>query len=451
MSATPLITESPLHRSPDLRVYATQSGYSAVTGTRGADLAFFDINETAVDLLRHIDGSRDGSAIVDAFCTTHAVDAAEHAGWITAFLDQLQARRVIGPGVAASEPLRIVGSSDLTRPVHVTLELTDACNLECGHCYLSASPAGRRTMDYDTFVRVAEAFVDQQGLSVELTGGEATLHPDIDEILRYAIDHFAVVGFMTNATHVADSTLEILRSGGPRVTVGVSLDSTRPEVHDRLRGRRGAFDRTVATVRRLSAAGIRVRIGAVLFDENQWELRDLAQLSADLGAALFSFNFLEPLGRGQEFADDHTAHFDAEYRAFLEQAVRDFSGIIPIIPAEQFTGRTNCGAGCGSVTVGPAGDVRPCALFASGARLGNVTTTPWQEVFDQPVFARLGAVPCPQPSHGCPTDCSDLAHCHRCYLKGIEHNAGLSADERCAWVQVNHLHDVVDALYPSAG
>lgn len=299
-------------------------------------------------------------------------------------------------------------------------------------------------MTYETFERLVRCFKKNYGLSIELTGGEASMNPDLDAILKLALDEFAIIGFLTNGTILKDSTLDLLTQARERVTVGISLDSVHPEIHDRLRGRRKAFERTVRNIRRLTERDIPVRMGSVLFKENMWELRDLAQLAVDLGARLFSFNFVEKIGRGEEFEQDKSIDITPEYVAYINSVLEEFKNVIPIIPGEQFQGKTNCGAGSGTVTIDPSGRVRPCALFPSEISLGNVLTTDWAALFDRPVFHALSHIPSPKAEHGCPATCPNFASCYRCYLKGILQNTALPGDRRCPWVQHNNLHWAVD-------
>lgn len=439
-----------LHRDPSLSLYRTATGFTAVTSVRDRNgqvvQSFFDVNESAVDLLSCIDGQRSVAEVVREFCRRKDGDPKVNEPWILEFLLSLQERAVIKPGRCESPPLRIVGDEDWVRPAQMTVEITDSCNLECGHCYLSASPLGRRYMRLETFRGIVAKFKENHGLSIELTGGEVCMNPDFDDILSLALREFSVVGVLTNGTILRDSTLEILRSHRHHVTVGISLDSVRHDIHDRIRGRRKAFERTTRNIRRLTDAGIKVRIGAVIFEDNMWELRDLAQMAIDLGACLFSFNFVEGFGRGADFQERSGIQITAEYSTYIQDVLEEFEGIIPIVAGEQYQGRVNCGAGSAAIVVDASGQVRPCVLFPSTLSLGNVLTSSWEDVFDQDLFKDLSRIPTPNQEHGCPATCPLFATCYRCYLKGLAANMSKSPEERCPWVHKNSLHRFVDAF-----
>ncbi len=71
-------------------------------------------------------------------------------------------------------------------PYKIDIALTYGCNNECPHCYNEVGRFGMPSLPlahwYRVFDRVAELGIPH----VILTGGEATLHPDFVEIVRYA-------------------------------------------------------------------------------------------------------------------------------------------------------------------------------------------------------------------------------------------------------------------------
>jgi hypothetical protein len=67
----------------------------------------------------------------------------------------------------------------------VLVEVTNACNLACPVCYSDAK--GDRKMPLDLFKQYLLRLIDAKGGldSVQLTGGEATLHPEFWEMVRF--------------------------------------------------------------------------------------------------------------------------------------------------------------------------------------------------------------------------------------------------------------------------
>ena len=69
----------------------------------------------------------------------------------------------------------------------ILVEVTNACNLACPVCYSDAGNTGDRKLPLADFKRYIERLVAQKGGldSVQLTGGEALLHPELFEMIAF--------------------------------------------------------------------------------------------------------------------------------------------------------------------------------------------------------------------------------------------------------------------------
>jgi radical SAM protein with 4Fe4S-binding SPASM domain len=72
-------------------------------------------------------------------------------------------------------------------PQELKIEITDACNLHCSYCYLGGEAyQGARFMPEDEALGWIDWTVDNNVPAVRFTGGEATLHPQIEMFCCYA-------------------------------------------------------------------------------------------------------------------------------------------------------------------------------------------------------------------------------------------------------------------------
>jgi MoaA/NifB/PqqE/SkfB family radical SAM enzyme len=178
------------------------------------------------------------------------------------------------------------------------VQIDERCNLHCAHCFVSATKAGE-SMPYDDITgllipRLKACRVER----VTLTGGEPTIHPRFTGIVQALRGAGMQVGFCTNATTLTDAQIsELAGIGG--VHANVSLDGFRAESHGRFRGDRDSFAVTVATVRKLAAAGL---LQGLLCTPNSLaedeEYRELCQFAAGNGASYVLMNPLSSMGRG---------------------------------------------------------------------------------------------------------------------------------------------------------
>lgn len=117
-------------------------------------------------------------------------------------------------------------------PRHVSIALTNACDLACSYCYASKKGA---TLNFE-HIKSWLHEMDRNGtLGVGFGGGEPTLHKHFVDICSYASSTTSLaVSFTTHGHHVSDKVLGELY--GKVHFIRVSLDGLH-ETYERLRGR----------------------------------------------------------------------------------------------------------------------------------------------------------------------------------------------------------------------
>ena len=110
------------------------------------------------------------------------------------------------------------------------------CNLACSYCTSYANnPADRggKVLDY-----VKEWYAEgllKPGSSIDMGGGESTLHIEFDEIAEFAFAHGMKMRVFTNGTGVSPPLLEGLSKG--LVTIVCSIDAGTPETYLQIKGK----------------------------------------------------------------------------------------------------------------------------------------------------------------------------------------------------------------------
>jgi MoaA/NifB/PqqE/SkfB family radical SAM enzyme len=181
----------------------------------------------------------------------------------------------------------------------IVWDFTKRCNLRCAHCYASATPQGAPDeLDLRGKLEVLRR-VDEVGAAIlALSGGEPLLNKDFWVIARRVSKAGILVSVATNGTLITRRVARRLKSVGVRY-VEVSLDSLVPEVHDRFRGVKGAWDMAIKGVMNAKAEGLSVGIAFTVTKLNQGDVGELLRLAKELGVdAVVAFNFI-PTGRGK--------------------------------------------------------------------------------------------------------------------------------------------------------
>jgi MoaA/NifB/PqqE/SkfB family radical SAM enzyme len=187
-------------------------------------------------------------------------------------------------------------------PSGAVFEATMRCNLHCEFCYvidfLNIEGEWREEMTVD---RLRQAFPDQPGFQVSLTGGEIFMRKDIMSVLALFQEKGYSCGYLTtNGTIINEERAEALAdlaAAGFLKHISVSVDGPG-ELHDRARGMKGTFERTCAGLRRLQDAALRkhaplrVSINTTVAQESLEALDEMVDVAGELGVDAIGLNHL---------------------------------------------------------------------------------------------------------------------------------------------------------------
>jgi MoaA/NifB/PqqE/SkfB family radical SAM enzyme len=153
----------------------------------------------------------------------------------------------------------------------------------------------RRSLSVDA----VRQLVDEAGpLGFErlfFTGGEPFILNDIYDMLAYASRRFKTT-VLTNAMLLRGKRLEKLRAiANGNLSIQVSLDSARPELHDAYRGE-GTWAKTVDGIRLLQSDGLHVCVSTTETPANADHIDELRAFVRELGIAEKD-HFVRPLAK----------------------------------------------------------------------------------------------------------------------------------------------------------
>lgn len=331
----------------------------------------------------------------------------------------------------------------MAAPHLISWNLTRRCNLACGHCYLDAV---QRKSDAGDELTLAEAarVIDEiaelaPGAMLVLTGGEPMLRRDLGDIVEHAAGSGLMPVVGTNGILLDAAKAQHLRERGA-AGVGISLDSTTPEFHDRLRGHDGAWQSALDGMRAARGAGLGVLMQATLFEENRDELPGFADLAVDVGAMALNFFFLVCTGRGVTQTDLSGQAYEESLREILalQQARPELMirarcapyarRMLGLHAGESAPGYAEwssaCLAGRRYLRIGPKGEVTPCPYIPDAA--GSVRWQPLREIWETgDAFVRLRQE---MPGGKC-GNCDYRVSCGGCRARALATKGDLMAED----------------------
>ncbi|MFQ5801822.1 MAG: radical SAM protein [Candidatus Methylomirabilales bacterium] len=190
-------------------------------------------------------------------------------------------------------------------PYAISWNLTQRCNQQCVHCYLSAFPGASAAGELSTeecFRVMDEIAAVNPNVLLILTGGEPLLRPDIFDLGGYAAEKGFTVVLGTNGFLLRQKQAKAMRQH--RIEgASISLDSTDPSRHDAFRRVPGAWHGAIQATELLRAEGLPFSLHMSVTDWNVDEIPAMIDLARGLGAKVLNLFFLVRTGRGEGLTD----------------------------------------------------------------------------------------------------------------------------------------------------
>lgn len=178
----------------------------------------------------------------------------------------------------------------------VWLEITGRCQLECRHCYADSGPAGGHgSMTAADWRRVIDQSAELGVEMVQFIGGEPTLHPDLADLLGYALAAGVKVEVFSNLVHVTPALWKLFAQ--PGVRLACSYYSDRAGQHAAITSRAGSYARTRANIGEAVRRSIPLRVGVIDMGEGQRAAGAVTELR-NLGVTDVGVDRLRQVGRG---------------------------------------------------------------------------------------------------------------------------------------------------------
>ncbi len=204
---------------------------------------------------------------------------------------------------------RSVGEFGLSKPqvfsspLIVIWNFTQACNLNCKHCYQNAGPKAHDELTLEEKFRVIDELAANDVSMLAFSGGEPLVSPDFWPVATYAATKKFHISVATNGTLLSPATVDRLAESGVDY-VEVSIDSVHPEKHDEFRGGKGYWERSISGLKNLTKnKRLRSSMASTITKLNYDELEDLIIMAKEIGTDYFYiFNFI-PTGRGKDIID----------------------------------------------------------------------------------------------------------------------------------------------------
>ena len=319
----------------------------------------------------------------------------------------------------------IKGSLDYYVPSQVLLETTTGCNLECGHCYLSAGEPLPDELPVSEFIPILEKLYTMGVKRVHLSGGEILTKKGWDILADFCKNRFSS-SILSNGILITDDIADRLSEYS---NIHISLYGKDAETHEKISNVKGSFERAVTGITLLAERGAAVSASVIVVPYNIHQVKDIVALAVSLKCTAVQFGAVCPVGRARdrfwELTEEQMDWLRTEINA-LSKKYKE----IDIRWEEELQSQIDhrCRAGSALWVITANGDVYPCEVLR--IPVGNVTKDDLEDLCRFPAMKFLQEVQTPHDAM-C-GDCLLLHACEGCHGHAFALHSGV---DHCKWAE----------------
>lgn len=275
------------------------------------------------------------------------------------------------------------------------INLTEKCNERCIHCYI---PEEKRckggVLDYSLIIDTINEFCEMGGTELVLSGGEAFLHPYLEQIVDYAASKKCDISILSNLSLLDERMLRIIKKH--HIEVQTSLFSTNENIHDAITCRAGSCHKTMEAIKSLCKAKIPITISCIVMKMNKDDFTGVLDFGKQTGAMVqcncalnmdLDFNTKNISNRltEEEVRDFYITLFNHQLllgnKSFTLHT-HDISSMTDY--PEWYLKQYPCLEIHNSCSINGNGDICPCGSF--GHVMGNIKTKSLKEIWHEAIL-----------------------------------------------------------------
>lgn len=336
------------------------------------------------------------------------------------YLDLLESNNLINKSFSSS---KYIPEKKRDRLRLVWLEITQACNMRCLHCYEGENHISDKnnSLSIDEWKKVIDDIANLSVDRVVIIGGEPCIHKNIKDILLYLSEKNISTTLFTNGYFLDDEMNNIITDND--INVKVSLYGQNSEVHDRITGIKGSFNRLVENIKFLVSKGVKVNIAVTLMRENEIHYDDIKKFVGQLNVSGVRFDVIREVIDGSQ-SNHLPVMKNIQKMAYRKKA--NFS--IKKSDFDEYINRNTCWYS--KLVVCENGDILPC-VFERNVSYGNIRNNTLQEIINSNSLQA-----CWNFDFSRVEECKDCEYryaCKDCRPLAISNNSINSKNPRCMY------------------
>jgi pyrroloquinoline quinone biosynthesis protein E len=257
--------------------------------------------------------------------------------------------------------------NQVSPPLALLAELTHRCPLQCPYC---SNPINLERASQELTTAEWKRAIDEAAamgvLQIHFSGGEPTVRPDLEDLIRHAHDGGLYTNLITAGVLLDEHRIGRLIEAGLD-HVQLSFQDSEPGGGDRIGGFKGGHARKIEVARLIRAAGVPLTLNLVVHRQNLHHLEELIAMALDLDAHRIEIAHVQYYGWAfrnraalmptREQLEAATATVTAARERLKGRVVIDY-----VVPDYYARRPKSCMGGWGRqfLNISPAGKVLPC-------------------------------------------------------------------------------------------
>lgn len=272
-------------------------------------------------------------------------------------------------------------------PAYIQLYPTTRCNQSCLFCFNESSRTDAE-LSPEKALRLL-GILDREGISeVDIMGGEPLLVPWLLDFMRSAAKKGIRVNVSTNGS-MPGLMERFADLSAPLPTVGVSLEGSTADRHNRLTGSLN-FHQALASIRRLVSLHLDPVVKTVVCRTTMKDLQCIAGLLRGMGVGRYCLIHMDLLSAEPALAREALGFTDfSDVVTRIRESNPDME--ISFVHAscfrkESLPAGVRCAGGVRKLSIQADGSVSPCNLLHGAPEflLGNIFTDPFRDIWENP-------------------------------------------------------------------
>jgi MoaA/NifB/PqqE/SkfB family radical SAM enzyme len=296
------------------------------------------------------------------------------------------------PPIPSGAAVKVLGSRMLMDrtgrplPATATLQVTTNCQADCAHCSAARHRhLGRPELTTEEMKSLIRQTEELGVVNIVFTGGEPLLRKDLFELISWVGPEEAIVMMFTNGLLLGPENTIRLKDAG-LFSLNVSLDSSDPAIHNRLRRVPRCFERALEGIDNTLQAGILCGISTYATPQRlrRGDIMAMIELGRKIGVHEITIFDVVPTGRLlHEEEKSLLSESDKQELCLIEKEINQRADYPHIITQAHVNGPTGAGcyAGWFQFYATAYGDITPCDF--TPLRFGNIREDSMQTIWNR--------------------------------------------------------------------